>query len=419
MTKCRTPHPDGGREQETPTAFFPGKLRSTPHRPRAIVHLNIADFAVAVERLVDSRLQGRPVIVAPRGPARALVYDMSEEAFGAGVRKQMPLRAALCKCRDAVVVPPHPDRYERAMADVFRQVLPYSPRIEAGEADGHVFIDVTGTSRLLGPAADAARRMYRDIKKSVGFSPAWSIASSKLVAKVATRLAKPAGEYIVRRGEEPAFLSPLPLFLLPGVERDDLEKFRELNVRFVYQAAGLGPDPLAVVFGKRAGFLFDLVRGIDASPVAPATRKPERICAEHAFGDDTNDRQTIEAALYRLVETTGAGLRKQGRAAGILAIFLDYSDGVRQIRRMKVNPPSSNDFFLFQTARALLDLARTRRVRVRHLRLACEKPVFPPAQKDLFADPARQKQDRLMEAIDRIRDRFGWNGIYMGRPRPS
>ena len=383
------------------------------------MHLNIADFAVAVERRVDHRLKDYPVIIAPEESARAVVYDMSEEAFGHGVRKRMPLRKAIRCCRDAVILPPHPDRYERAMGDILREVLPYSPRIEPGDMDGHLFIDITGTSRLFGPSVDVAWRMYRKIKKALGFAPIWSVSPNKLVAKVATRLVKPMGEYIVGEGEESAFLGPLPLFLLPGIEREDLLMFRELNLNLVHQATGLTYDQLTVIFGKRAGFVFDAVRGIDASEVLPADQKPPGIIADHEFGDDTNEVEKVENVLYQLVEKIGVRLRKMGKAARMLAIVLDYSDGVRRVRQMNVRPPSANDMSLFKTARSLLYTAWTRRVRLRHIRLICENPVFPPAQMDLFPDPVLQKQEVLVAAMDRIRERFGRDMIHMGRTYAS
>ena len=93
-------------------------------RERAVIHLNVADFAVAVERAVDPRLRGRPVIVAPRGAVRAAVHDMSDEAYRAGVRKGMPLTRAERICRDAVIRPPRPARCQQAMADLLKQALP-------------------------------------------------------------------------------------------------------------------------------------------------------------------------------------------------------------------------------------------------------------------------------------------------------
>ncbi len=126
---------------------------------RAIIHLNVADFAVAVERSVDRRLREWPLIISPEGAARATVYDMSEEAYQAGVRKGMPLGRARRCCPDARLVPPHPALYAQVMQAFIRQARPYSPLIEPGEADGHLFMDVTGTSRLFGPPVDVAWRL--------------------------------------------------------------------------------------------------------------------------------------------------------------------------------------------------------------------------------------------------------------------
>ncbi len=127
---------------------MPISSTGAPYRPRSTVHLNIADFAVAVERQIDAGLRLRPVIVSHGTGARAIVHDMSEEAYGAGIRKTMPLPLAMRRCRDAIVLPPRPDRYERAMTDIFREISDFSPLVEPGEIDGHFFIDITGTSRL-------------------------------------------------------------------------------------------------------------------------------------------------------------------------------------------------------------------------------------------------------------------------------
>ncbi|MGM0453924.1 MAG: DNA polymerase Y family protein, partial [Thermodesulfobacteriota bacterium] len=324
---------------------------SASFRPRTIVHLNVADFAVAVERLAEPRIADRPVVIAPEGAARAVVYDMSEAAYQAGVRKAMPLWRAQRFCPDATLRPPRPDRYERAMADLFKEVLPYSPRIESGETDGHLYIDVTGTSRLFGPPADVARHMYRQIRETMGLAPIWSVAPNKLVAKVATRLVKPLGEYVVAEGEEADFLSPLPVDLLPGIEADDMARLRELNLFRVRQVAELTMDQLAVVFGKRAGFIYEAVRGIDFSPVLPAGGKPAKITASYAFANDTNAVARVERAAYRIVETIGAELRRRRKAARSLAIAIDYADGLRCFRQLSVNPPSANDITLFAVVR--------------------------------------------------------------------
>ncbi|MFH1993343.1 MAG: hypothetical protein ABIK98_13225 [Pseudomonadota bacterium] len=147
-----------------------------------------------------------------------------------GVRKGMSLQRALRYCRDAAVLPPHPDRYERAMMRFFKHASFYSPLVEITDYNGHLFIDATGTGKLFGPPPDVAWRIRKTVRADMGFDPIWSVAPNKLVAKVATRLVKPAGEYIVRAGDEEAFLKPLPLDLIPGLEPDDLKRLRQFNL---------------------------------------------------------------------------------------------------------------------------------------------------------------------------------------------
>ena len=384
---------------------------------RSIIHLNIADFAVAVERAVDCRLKDRPVIIAPEGAARAAVYDMSEEAYRNGIRKGMALRRAVRLCRDVKILPPHPDRYEHAMRSLLKQTLPYSPLIETGEADGHLFMDVSGTTRLFGRPMDLAWRLRRQVKQDLGLDPIWSVAPNKLVAKVATRLVKPAGEYIVGAGEEESLLAPLPISLVPGIERDDLLRLREFNLTRVSQFTALSLGQLQIPFGARALFLYQTARGIDSSPVLPVGQKPPKVIADHEFGNDTNDSASLESALYRLVEQIGDGLRRRRRAARRVAVILDYSDGMRCARQLAARPATANDRTLFELARRTLRLAWTRRVRIRHVRLICDRLIFPPAQLELFADEQRatQRNDNLIVAIDNIRNRFGTEALQVGR----
>jgi DNA polymerase-4 len=237
------------------------------------------------------------------------------------------------------------------------------------------------------------------------------------VAKVATRLVKPDGEYIVGAGEEESLLAPLPINLVPGIERDDLLRLREFNLTRVAQFTALSLEQLQIPFGARALFLYQTARGIDPSPVLPVGQKPPKVIADHEFGNDTNDRASLESVLYRLVEQIGDRLRRRRRAARRVAVILDYSDGMRSIRQLAARPATANDFTLFQLARRTLQLAWIRRVRIRHVRLICDRLIFPPAQLELFADEQEQtqKRDHLIIAIDSIRNRFGSEALQVGR----
>jgi DNA polymerase-4 len=388
---------------------------------RNVVHLNVADFAAAVERTVDRRLRGRPVIVAASAGGRAAVFDMSEEAYQAGVRKGHFLRQARKICPDAQVTPPHPERYERAMTALFKHVRPYSPLIEAGEGNGHFFLDVTGVGRLHGPPADVAWRIRKAVRSDLGLEPIWSTAPNKLVAKVATRLVKPAGEYMVEAGEEADFLAPLPLRLLPGVDREEMKRLDELHVTRAGELARWTPEQLDLFFGRRGPQLRRVVTGVDPSPVLPAGRRPPAVVKTHIFSEDVNDRVIVEAALYHLVEEAGFDLREQNRAARRVAVALDYSDGVRAVRQRSAAAGATSDAKLFRLARSVLELAWTRRVRLRRMRLTIGRLCEPPAQMTLFPeeDVDDPRDEALSNALDHIRRRFGKTVITAGRTLPA
>ena len=392
-------------------------------RERAVVHLNVAHFAVSVEQVVDPRLRGRPVILAPQGAARAMVHDMSPEAYQAGVRKGMLLSRASRVCRDADLVTPHPERYERAMVDFLSRALPYTPLVEAVDRAGHLFLDLSGTSRLFGPPPDVAWRLRKEVRRRLGLDPIWSLAPNKLVAKVASRLVKPTGEYIVEPGEEEAFLRPLPLTLLPGLERPELLLLRDLNLKRVGQVAALTPGQVQVVVGSGAGAarLHEAARGIDRAPVLPAGQGPPLVCEALTFTEDCAAPAAVEGGLYRLVEGAARTLRRRGLVARRVGLTLDYADGNRLTRAAVSRQGTANDFRLFALSLQALKRAWTRRVRLRHLRLTCDRLTYPPGQLELFPaeEPAeRQQEDLVVAALDRIRDRFGDGAVQTGRTVP-
>jgi len=320
-------------------------------------------------------------------------------------------------CKDVQILPPHPDRYELAMRDVLKRALPYSPLIETGEDDGHLFMDATGTSRLFGPPGDVAWRLRKQIKADLGLDPIWSVAPNKLVAKVATRLVKPDGEYIVAAGEEETLLAPLPVNLVPGIEHNDQLRLREFNLTHAFQVSALSLEQLEIPFATRALSLYEAVRGIDPSPVLPIGQKPPQVIADHEFGNDTNNVHTLEGVLYGLVEQVGSQLRRRRRAVRRIAIILDYSDGMRRARQVAAKPATANDLTLFALARRTLHLAWVRRVCIRHMRLICDRLIFPPAQLEMFAADQKANDLRcgLITAIDAVRHRFGNEAVQLGR----
>ena len=399
-------------------------------RNRAVVHINIADFAAGVETCLTPALKGRPIIIAPEGAPRARVFDMNELAFREGIRKGMPLARARRLHPKIPVLPPRFRHYHSAMKAAFRQAAAFTPAIESGRDDGHLFLDITGTSRLHGPPPDVAWRLRRAMDKYLGLDPIWTLATNKLVAKAASRMVKPTGEIIVGAGEEAAFLAPLPLTLLPGLTEQECRILARFNISVVSQARQLTPAQLTIPFDSRARPIHNLLLGIDNTLVGPDpeaklnTRgnqsRAGQIRAEHEFSDDTNDACLLKAGLALMTADICQNLRRNGQKAGSVKICLTYSDTLTSSR--SVNMDTDCDIQMLKQAWDLLQAAWTRRVRIRHLGLTCIPKLPVPVQASLFgpgtgsanAPGASVRPRQLLRAMDNIRTRFGSLAVQSG-----
>lgn len=386
-----------------------------PEKRRSIIHLNVADFAAAVETNLMPSLKGYPLVIAPMGAPRAVVYDMSDQAYREGIRKGMALARARRINKNIRILPLRFNRYEQVMKGIFRESLAYTPAIESGNGDGHLFLDVTGTSRLFGPPVDVAFRLKRQIQKKFYLDPIWSVATNKLVAKVASRMVKPAGEYIVGPGEEEAFLEPLPIGLLPGLSKEEIARCSAFNLFFVSQIRPLTIAQLSVPFDRRAIHIHRIVRGIDTAQVAGMAGEEDVLRVDHEFADDTNDVGQLRAALYRLAETLCRSLRHQNRVGKQVTLVLSYSDGGHKRVSVKLAAPTANEMHLFSHVMDLLFRGWTRRIRIRHLGLTSTTRIRPEIQVPLFALPVKEEnQGKILRAVDRIRTKFGVNAIRTG-----
>ncbi|MFW2367893.1 MAG: DNA polymerase Y family protein [Desulforhopalus sp.] len=390
-------------------------------RERAVLHFNVADFAVAVERVADCSLRRRPLIIAPLQAARGVVYDMSEEAYGEGVRKGMALKQAMRICRGAELLPPRPSLYQKAMRAFFKELCHYSPLIECGRGDGHFFVDVTGTHRLYGPAPDVGWRVRRHVRSNLGINPIWTLGTSKLVSKVASRLVKPVGEYIVTPGDEAAFLNPLSVTLLPGLTASEMERLLEFQLTTIGSVANLTHHQLLVGFGSLSDYLHAAVRGVDGSRISRIGGDNQAIDYEHSFANDTNDPRELERIVTRLVQQAGHELRRSRQVSRRLTIRLRFSDGGVVARQASCRTGTAGDYLLHKLALTALERARTRRIRVRSCRLLCDRLQRQSPQLPLFPEPVDQQSHRkkMDGTMDSLRNRFGHKIIGVGRQYPG
>ena len=385
---------------------------------REILYLKVPSFPVAVEQLRDPSLKGRPVAICTNGPGRTLLRAVSPEARGEGLYKGMLRQDALRSCPDLRLLPPNPELYERITRLLFGLLTAYTPLVEPTRP-GSLFLDLSGTRRLFGPARDLAWKVRKEMRERVGLEPRLGLAANKLLSRIATRVIPENSLCDVFPGGERHFLEPLDVTVLPALRAPACnERVRELNIEKVSHLLPIQLPALQLAFGRHSLALYRQARGLDVSPVRPPSGSP-RITEEETLPEESNEDVLLFAVLQGLAEEAGRRLRRMKATAGRMEIEIDYADAVLAQRACRLQPPTHLDAALFESARRLLELAARRRVRIRRITIHCTQIAIQPLQATLFPDDIlfslSWRQEALQHALDEIRTRFGKEAIQKGQ----
>ncbi len=383
---------------------------------RTVIHIDIADFHIAVERVLEPRLRDRPVAVAIQTASRSLVFAVSHEARQNGVYRGMPLQQARKNCPGLAILPPNEDLYGRATGAMQEVLLRFSPVIEPLRF-GHAYLDMTGSGRLFGRIKDAAARIQKEIRAQLRLESHAGVAGNKLVSKVATDVVVQARERLglcdVRHGHEEKFLAPLSVGYLPGVDKNVRQQLLDLNVRLVRQVAVISSENLQMVFGRFGLLLHQRAHGIDNRPVQPPKRAPEVVNVEN-LAQDSNDYALIRGLVFRQLALAAKNLREKELFTSRVVLEIRYSDYKDDIVRLRI-PPTDSEAELVPVVEGLLQRALSRRIRVRKITLRFKDLIPAPRQLSLFDAPKDSKMTALTAAMDKIRDKFGDGAIRFGR----
>lgn len=371
---------------------------------RCVLHLDLDTFFVSVERLMDSRLCGKPLLIGGGGD-RAVVSSCSYEARSMGVSSGMPVRMAMKLCPEAVLVRGHADQYSeysRAVTSLMQESLPMLEKASVDE----FYADLSGMDKYLGCwrwASEIRNRVAREI----GLPSSLGLSVNKTVSKIATGQAKPDNQQCVISGNEASYLAPLPVRKIPMVGPVWSNQLEELGLGRIYLLQQIPKDYLVRLFGKNGVTLWEKARGIDPSPVIPY-REQKSISSERTFEQDTADPALLRARIRSLAEGLGTELRSQGMVCGCVALRIRYAD-FETVSRQQTLPYTASDRVLMDTAVELLHKLYTRRMRVRLVGVRLSELSHAGSQMDLFADYARE--DALYRVLDRMKDRYGRHSL--------
>ena len=383
-----------------------------PPLETTILHVDMDAFFVSVELLERPELRGKPVVVGGRPDQRGVVSAASYEARKYGVHSAMPLRTAGKLCPHAIFLDGHHAKYGEWSDKVATILGKFSPIVEMVSID-EAYLDLAGTERLHGPPFAAADKLLRTITKSTGLPCSAGLASTRLVAKVASDQAKPRGLLWVASGQEARFLAQLPVRKIPGIGEVTERALRALGIEFVHQLADSSQEKLEKIFGQWGTALYRKARGGDSYEFV-LDAEPKSISHNHTFGEDTTDVVALESMLSHLSQNACKRLREAGLSSRTLTLTIRYA-GFDTYTRSKTLPETIQfDADAFAAFLSLFREHRNPQRKVRLLGVAFSGLTHGNEQLDLLDPSRRAKLDKLSRAADSLRDRFGFNKVQFG-----
>ncbi|MEX2116854.1 MAG: DNA polymerase IV [Bacteroidota bacterium] len=379
---------------------------------RFIAHLDLDCFFVSVERISNPALIGKPVVVGGTSTGRGVVASASYEARKFGVRSAMPTGQAQRLCPGLIVVPGSYHRYSEISDSLYNRLLDFAPVVERASID-EMYLDLTGTELLYRKDLPGLIRTIQDIvRKEFSLPCTIALASNKTIAKIATDRVKPEGLCTVAHGTEKEFLAPLAIDVIPGIGKKTGEYLRKKGFQTVADLQHASLEHLTRLLGKHGTWLFRVAQGGGSETVHPEFVR-KSIGKEETFSHDTADRGDLDRILFSLVEAVCDRLRQKRWKTRTVTLKLRYSD-FKTITRAETIAPTDDDPVLFHAVRDLLRTAYTRKLPVRLLGVQLTNFVDPAQGTPGLFDHESTKRDDVLEAVRKLRDKFGEQVIHVG-----
>ena len=381
---------------------------------RYVVHVDIDAFFAAVEVLLDPSLQGKPVIVGGLAHERGVASTCSYEARKFGVHSGMPLRKCYQLCPEGVFVRGNFQVYQAFSERFFRVLHAATPDVEDASLD-EAYLELTRCGHLYPSFAEAARELKRRVEREIGVSVSVGAAPNKILAKLATSKAKPAGFFEVREGEEREFLRGLDIEKLPGIGPKAQVVLRLMNIHRIGQLWELPRTTLRTLFGQAGDDIYLQSRGLDSRPLVTRTL-PKSVSRETTFLEDLWDKRLLLAHLAYLCDRLTLALREEGLYAHVIEVKARYADFKTEIKRRLVLTPLQDMGKIYKIAEELfLELFSGSRLALRLVGVKASDlaRVRPLA---LF-EPYSERPERLGRALDQVREKYGFGSVLTAREK--
>ena len=362
--------------------------------------MDLDTFFVSVERLKDSRLVGKPVIVGGTG-ARGVVASCSYEARLMGVHSAMPIRIARNLCPDAVVVRgdyEHYSYYSNMITGLIEENVPLYEKSSVDE----FYIDMTGMDKFFG-TYKYIKELREKIIRETGLPISFGLSENKTVSKVATGEAKPNNYMKIEYGIEKEFLAPLTVKKIPMVGDVTSQLLKKMGIVRIKTVQEMPQQVMHNILGENGKTIWRKANGIDSSPVEPYSER-KSISSEETFDSDTIDIKKIKTILSAMTEKLAFQLRKENKLTSTITVKIRYSDFDTHTKQLRI-PYTSTDHTLIKVVKEMFDKLYERRVLIRLIGVKFSGLVNGGYQINLLEDSVELIQ--LYQEMDYVRKRYG------------
>jgi DNA polymerase-4 len=381
---------------------------------RYILHIDMNAFYCSVHAAEEPDLyKGKPTAVAGSVELRkGIVVTSSYEARAMGVRTGVTVRQALSVCPDLIIISPDFDLYRKYSRGFLRIAGNYTPLVEAVSID-ECFLDITGSSQF-GTPVEIAEIIARRVKEELSLPCSIGIAPNKLLAKMASDMHKPDAITILRRREMPALLWNKPCQTLYGIGSRTADKLLQLNIRTIGELAVADENMLTERFGVYGTWMKKAANGLDDSPVEPLHEAPKSIGHTTTLPEDLTGREQYRRVLLNLADQTTRRLRHGRLLSSTVQITIRDPDMRTITRSSTIATPTDTVDDVYRVACKLMDVHWKEGNPVRLLGITLQSLASKeetPLQLDLFSFEQNPKKERLVIAMDSLRDKYGESAI--------
>ncbi|MFC4306266.1 DNA polymerase IV [Cohnella boryungensis] len=389
-------------------------MSASAGKGRVILHIDMNAFYCSVHAAEEpDKYQGKPTAVAGSVELRkGIVVTSSYEARARGVRTGMTVRQAMNVCPVLQLISPDFDLYRRYSRGFMRIAGNYTPLVEAVSID-ECYLDVTGSSQF-GTAVEIAETIARRVKEELMLPCSIGIAPNKLLAKMASDMRKPDAITILRRRDMPDLLWSKPCQTLHGIGARTADKLLKLNIRTIGELAFADERMLAERFGVYGAWMKQAANSYDDSPVEPLSEAPKSIGHTTTLPADLTERDQYRRVLLNLADQTTRRLRRRQMVSSTVQLTIRDPDMRTITRSMTIEVPTEAADEVYELACKLMDAhwKEGKPVRLLGITLQGLSPKKEtPMQLDLFTFEAEPKKERLMTAMDALRDKFGEGAV--------